>query len=155
MRSNASGAPRARGARGASTRSIGVKDVIGEIVLDHDEHMRPQTDMQSLGGLNPASRGSARMPGFDGMALQKYPELERIHHVHTGGNSSGIVDGAAAVLIGNREMGEKHGIKPRAQASAAGVDRQRADDHADRPRFVTEKLLKRAGMTPATSTCWS
>ena len=72
-----------------------MKDVIGEVVLDHDEHMRPGTDMQSLGGLNPSFEGiGAQMPGFDDVVLQKYPELEKINHVHHGGNSSGIVDGA-------------------------------------------------------------
>ena len=89
---------------------VPVKDQLGVTILDHDEHMRPGTDMQSLGSLNPAfiSQG-LMMPGFDYVALQKYPELEKINHVHHAGNSSGIVDGAGAVLIGTKEMGEALG----------------------------------------------
>jgi acetyl-CoA C-acetyltransferase len=99
---------------------VGVKDVIGEIVLAHDEHMRPQTDMQSLGSLAPAFEAMGeQMPGFDAIALMKYPEIEKIIHVHHGGNSSGIVDGASAVLIGNREIGDKYGMKPRARIRGA------------------------------------
>ena len=127
---------------------IGVKDVIGEVVLDHDEHMRPQTDMQSLGSLNAAFEGIGEgMPGFDAIALQKYPEVERIHHVHTGGNSSGIVDGAAAVLIGNRDMGAKYGIKPRAKILGMASIGSEPAIMLTGPAPVTEKLLKRLGMT--------
>ena len=126
---------------------IGVKDVIGEIVLDHDEHMRPQTDMQSLGGLNPAFEAIGEgMPGFDAIALQKYPEVERIHHVHHGGNSSGIVDGAAAVLVGNRAMGEKYGIKPRAKILGMASIGSEPAIMLTGPTPVTQKLLKRLGM---------
>jgi acetyl-CoA C-acetyltransferase len=129
---------------------IGVKDVIGEIVLDHDEHMRPSTDMQSLGGLNAAFEAIGEgMPGFDAIALQKYPEIERIHHVHTGGNSSGIVDGAAAVLVGNRAMGEKYGIKPRAKILGMASIGSEPAIMLTGPTPVTEKLLKRLGMTVA------
>ncbi len=129
---------------------VGVRDVIGEIVLDHDEHMRPGTDMQSLGGLNAAFEGIGEtMPGFDAIALQKYPEVERIDHVHTGGNSSGIVDGAAAVLIGNREMGEKYGIRPRARIKGMASIGSEPAIMLTGPAPVTEKLLKRLGMTVA------
>ena len=129
---------------------IGVRDVIGEVVLDHDEHMRPLTDMQSLGGLNAAFEAIGEgMPGFDAIALQKYPEVERIHHVHTGGNSSGIVDGAAAVLIGNRDMGEKYGIKPRAKILGMASIGSEPAIMLTGPTPVTEKLLKRLGMTTA------
>ena len=129
---------------------IGVRDVIGEVVLDHDEHMRPLTDMQSLGGLNAAFEAIGEgMPGFDAIALQKYPEVERIHHVHTGGNSSGIVDGAAAVLIGNRDMGEKYGIKPRAKILGMASIGSEPAIMLTGPAPVTEKLLKRLGMTTA------
>ncbi|MBT3467300.1 MAG: acetyl-CoA C-acyltransferase, partial [Rhodobacteraceae bacterium] len=94
---------------------INVRDINGISILDHDEYMRPQTDMQSLGALNPAFQAMGEvMPGFDKIALMKYPHLEKINHIHHAGNSSGIVDGAAAVLIGNKEFGEKHGLKPRA-----------------------------------------
>ena len=129
---------------------VGVKDVIGEVVLDRDEHMRPSTDMQSLGGLNPAFEAIGEgMPGFDAIALQKYPEVERIHHVHTGGNSSGIVDGAAAVLLGNREIGAKYGIKPRAKILGMASIGSEPAIMLTGPAPVTEKLLKRLGMTVA------
>ncbi len=129
---------------------VGVRDVIGEIVLDHDEHMRPQTDMQSLGGLNPAFEAIGEgMPGFDAIALQKYPEVERINHVHHGGNSSGIVDGAAAVLVGNRDMGAKYGIKPRAKILGMASIGSEPAIMLTGPAPVTEKLLKRLGMTVA------
>ncbi|MGI4881203.1 MAG: acetyl-CoA C-acetyltransferase [Janthinobacterium lividum] len=127
---------------------VGVRDVIGEIVLDHDEHMRPGTDMQSLGALNPAFEGiGEQMPGFDALALMKYPEVERIAHVHHGGNSSGIVDGAAAVLVGNREMGEKYGIRPRARILGMASIGSEPTIMLTGPAPVTEKLLKRLGMT--------
>ena len=126
---------------------VGVRDVIGEIVLDRDEHMRPQTDMQSLGSLNPAFEGIGEsMPGFDAIALLKYPEVERINHVHTGGNSSGIVDGAAAVLIGNREIGEKYGLKPRARIRGMASIGSEPAIMLTGPTPVTQKLLKRLGM---------
>jgi len=126
---------------------VGVRDVIGEIVLDRDEHMRPQTDMQSLGGLNAAFEGIGEtMPGFDAIALLKYPEVERINHVHTGGNSSGIVDGAAAVLIGNREIGEKYGLKPRARIRGMASIGSEPAIMLTGPTPVTQKLLKRLGM---------
>ena len=81
--------------------------------------MRPGTDMQSLGALKPAFKEMGEvMPGFDQIALMKYPHLEKIEHIHHAGNSSGIVDGAAALLIGNKEFGEKYGLKPRAPPSA-------------------------------------
>jgi acetyl-CoA C-acetyltransferase len=126
---------------------VGVRDVIGEIVLDRDEHMRPSTDMQSLGGLNAAFEGIGEgMPGFDAIALLKYPEVERINHVHTGGNSSGIVDGAAAVLIGNREIGEKYGLKPRARIRGMASIGSEPAIMLTGPTPVTQKLLKRLGM---------
>nr|WP_295663234.1 acetyl-CoA C-acetyltransferase [Polymorphobacter sp.] len=129
---------------------VGVRDVIGEIVLDRDEHMRPGTDMQSLGGLNPAFEAIGEgMPGFDAIALQKYPEVEKIFHVHHGGNSSGIVDGAAAVLVGNRDMGAKYGIKPRAKILGMASIGSEPAIMLTGPTPVTEKLLKRLGMTVA------
>lgn len=137
-------------AQGRFQRSIvAVKDVIGEVVLAHDEHMRPATDMQSLGGLAPAFQAIGEaMPGFDAIALMRYPEIERINHVHHGGNSSGIVDGAAAVLIGNKEMGEKYGLKPRARIRAMASIGSEPTIMLTGPEFVAQKLLARAGMTP-------
>ncbi len=127
---------------------VGVRDVIGEVVLDRDEHMRPQTDMQSLGSLAPAFEAIGEgMPGFDAIALLKYPEIERISHVHHGGNSSGIVDGAAAVLIGNRDIGAKYGLKPRARIKGMASIGSEPAIMLTGPTPVTEKLLKRLGMT--------
>lgn len=129
---------------------IGVRDVIGEIVLAHDEHMRPQTDMQSLASLAPAFEAMGEtMPGFDAIALLKYPEVERISHVHHGGNSSGIVDGASGVLIGNAEMGRKYGLKPRARIRGAASIGSEPTIMLTGPSLVSEKLLKRMGMTTA------
>ena len=126
---------------------VPVKDVIGEVVLDHDEHMRPQTDMQSLASLSPAFAAMGeQMPGFDAIALQRYPEVEKVNHVHHGGNSSGIVDGAAAVLIGNREMGEKYGLRPRARIRAMASIGSEPSIMLTGPEFVSQKVLKRAGM---------
>lgn len=134
---------------GRFARSIvAVRDLIGEVVLDHDEHMRPQTDMQSLGGLNPAFAAMGeQMPGFDAIALMRYPEVEKINHVHHGGNSSGIVDGAAGVLVGTREMGEKYGLKPRARIRAMGSVGSEPMIMLTGPEFVANKVLQRAGMT--------
>ena len=127
---------------------IGVRDVIGEVVLDHDEHMRPQTDMQSLGSLAPAFQAMGeQMPGFDAIALMRYPEVERIDHVHHAGNSSGIVDGASGVLVGSKEMGEKYGLKPRARIRAMACIGSEPMIMLTGPEFVANKVLQRAGMT--------
>ncbi len=94
---------------------IPITDMNGLPILDRDEYMRPGTDMQALGALKPAFKDQGEiMPGFDAVALMKYPHLEKINHIHHAGNSSGIVDGAAGVLIGSKEFGEAHGLKPRA-----------------------------------------
>ena len=96
-----------------------VKDVIGRTLLAHDEHMRPETTTESLASLKPAFAGIGEgMPFMNRVALQKYPEVEKINHVHHAGNSSGIVDGAAAVLIGNERGGEILVLKPRARIRA-------------------------------------
>ncbi len=126
---------------------IPVTDVIGEVVLDHDEHMRPGTDMQALAALQPAFAAiGEQMPGFDAIALLRYPEIERIHHVHHAGNSSGIVDGAAAVLVGNREIGQKYGLKPRARIKGMASIGSEPAIMLTGPGQVTRKLLKRLGM---------
>ncbi len=134
---------------------VPVKDVMGEIILDHDETIRPDTDMQSLGALNPsfAMMGEG-MPGFDTIARQRYPELERVEHVHHAGNSSGIVDGAAAILIGTKEMGEKLGLKPRAKIRAMASTGSEPTIMLTGPEFVTKKLLKRAGMEKSDIDVW-
>ena len=136
-------------AEGRFAKSIvAVKDVIGEVVLDRDEHMRPEADMQSLGSLKASFTDMGEtMPGFDAIALLKYPEVERINHVHHAGNSSGIVDGAAAVLVGSKAMGEKYGLKPRARIRAMGSVGPEPTIMLPGPEFVAQKVLKRAGMT--------
>ncbi len=126
---------------------VPVKDQLGVTILDHDEHMRPATDMQSLGALNPAFAAQGQvMPGFDFVATQKYPEVEKINHVHHAGNSSGIVDGAAAVLIGSKEMGEALGLKPRARIKAFAEIGSEPTIMLTGPEFVAAKALKKAGM---------
>ena len=97
---------------------IAVKDVNGLTILDKDEHMRPSTTMQSLAALQPAFVQMGEMGGFDAVAVQAHPEIEAVNHVHHAGNSSGIVDGAAAVLIGSKEAGQAAGLKPRARIKA-------------------------------------
>ncbi|WP_170770155.1 acetyl-CoA C-acetyltransferase [Ruegeria lacuscaerulensis] len=126
---------------------IPVKDRNGLTILDRDEYMRPGTDMQSLGSLNPAFQMMGeQMPGFDKVALLKYPHLEKINHIHHAGNSSGIVDGAAAVLIGNKEFGEKHGIKPRARIKATAKIGLDPTIMLTGPVPVTQKILADNGM---------
>ena len=140
---------------GRFSRSIlPVKDVIGEIVLDRDEHMRPETDMQSLGALKPSFAEIGGNYGFDSVALQKYPEIERLDHVHHAGNSSGIVDGAAAVLLGSREMGERFDLAPKARIRAYASIGSEPTIMLTGPSFAAEKALKRAGMTPADIDLW-
>ncbi len=126
---------------------ITVTDQNGLPILDHDEYMRPGTDMQSLGALNASFQMMGeQMPGFDKVAMLKYPELERIEHIHHAGNSSGIVDGAAAVLIGNKEFGEKWGLKPRARIRATAKIGTEPTIMLTGPVPVTEKILKENGM---------
>jgi len=126
---------------------VPVKDVIGEVVLDHDEHMRPSTDMQSLASLAPSFVAiGEQMPGFDAIAQLRYPEVERVNHVHHAGNSSGIVDGASAVLIGSREAGAKAGLKPRARIRGMASIGSEPLIMLTGPTYVTQKLLKKLGM---------
>jgi acetyl-CoA C-acetyltransferase len=126
---------------------VPVKDVNGLTLLDKDEHMRPSTDMQSLGQLKASFVQMGEMAGFDAVAIQRYPELESINHVHTPGNSSGIVDGAAAVLIGNKEAGAAAGLKPRARIRQFANIGSEPSIMLTGPVPVTEKVLKKAGMT--------
>jgi acetyl-CoA C-acetyltransferase len=127
---------------------VPVIDQNGLTILANDEYMRPSTDMQSLGGLNPAFQQMGEMmPGFDKIALMKYPHLERINHIHHAGNSSGIVDGAAAVLIGNKEFGEKHGLKPRARIRGTAKIGTDPTIMLTGPVPVTQKILADNGMT--------
>ncbi|CAN0317764.1 MULTISPECIES: acetyl-CoA C-acetyltransferase [unclassified Hyphomonas] len=124
---------------------VPVKDQMGGIQLAHDEHMRPDADMQSLAALNPSFAGMGAM-GFDEVIKQRYPELEAINHVHHAGNSSGIVDGASAVLFGSKEMGEKFGLKPRARIRAMASIGSEPGIMLTGPTYVSQKVLKKAGM---------
>ena len=126
---------------------VPVKDQIGLTILDHDEYMRPETTMEDLAKLNPAFTVPGEQAGFDAVAIQRYPEVERINHVHHAGNSSGIVDGAAAVLVGSKEMGEKLGLKPRAKIRAFASIGSEPTIMLTGPAPASEKALKRAGMT--------
>lgn len=125
---------------------VPVKDVNGITLLGKDEHMRPTTTMQTLAQLNPSFVQMGEMAGFDAVAVQRYPEIERINHVHTPGNSSGIVDGAAAVLIGNKKAGKDAGLKPRARIRQFANIGSEPSIMLTGPIPVTEKLLKKAGM---------
>ncbi|MHA1536131.1 MAG: acetyl-CoA C-acetyltransferase [Alphaproteobacteria bacterium] len=123
-----------------------VSDQNGIVLLDHDEHRRPQSTMQSLAALEPAFRMQGENYGFDSVAIQRYPDVERISHVHHAGNSSGIVDGAAAVLVGNEEIGKKLGLKPRARIRQFASIGSEPSIMLTGPVAVTEKALKKAGM---------
>jgi acetyl-CoA C-acetyltransferase len=126
---------------------VPVKDQNGLTILDHDEYMRPGTDMQALGALNASFREMGEvMPGFDAVALMKYPQLERINHIHHAGNSSGIVDGAAAVLIGSAEFGKARGLTPRARIRATAKIGTDPTMMLTGPVPVTEKILRDSGM---------
>jgi len=125
---------------------IPVKDQNGLTILDHDEHMRPQTDMQTLASLNPSFVVPGEMGGFDAVAVQRYPEIEAINHVHHAGNSSGIVDGAAAVLLGSRKAGKALALKPRARIRAFANIGSEPAIMLTGPVDVTRKLLKKAKM---------
>jgi acetyl-CoA C-acetyltransferase len=134
---------------GRFARSIApVHDVVGDVLLASDEHRRPTTTMQTLASLKPAFTTMGEDYGYDSVAIQRYPEVERINHVHTGGNSSGIVDGAAAVLLGSREAGVSAGLKPRARIRAFASIGSEPCIMLTGPEKVTRKVLKRAGMNP-------
>jgi acetyl-CoA C-acetyltransferase len=135
-------------AEGRFDRSvIPVKDINGLTILERDEYLRPGTDMQSLGALKPAFKEMGEMmPGFDAVALMKYPHLERIEHIHHAGNSSGIVDGAAALLIGTAEFGAAHGLKPRARIRATAKIGTDPTIMLTGPVPATEKILRDSGM---------
>jgi acetyl-CoA C-acetyltransferase len=126
---------------------VPVRDINGLVILDRDEHMRPDTDMQKLGALNPSFTLYGEMGGFDAVAIQAHPDVEAVEHVHHAGNSSGIVDGAAAVLVGSKKAGRKAGIKPRAKIRAYTNIGSEPAIMLTGPVDVTEKLFKKTGMT--------
>lgn len=126
---------------------VPVKDQNGIVILAKDEHMRPTTTMQNLAGLNPSFQMPGEMGGFEAVGIQAHPEIEKINYVHHAGNSSGIVDGAGLVLLGSKAGGESLGAKPRARIKAFANIGSDPALMLTGPVDVTEKLLKRAGMT--------
>jgi acetyl-CoA C-acetyltransferase len=133
---------------------VPIRDHVGEIALDHDETIRADASMESLAGLNPAFTMMGEQAGFDDVAIQRYPEVEAINHVHTAGNSSGIVDGSAAVLIGNAGAGEKMGLKPRARIRAFASIGSEPTIMLTGPTPASKKALKRAGMNTSDIDLW-
>lgn len=137
-----------------SNSVIPIRDVNGLTILAKDEHMRPNTTMQTLAALQPSFVQMGEMAGFDAVAVQRYPEVEAINHVHTPGNSSGIVDGAAAVLIGSKATGKAAGLKPRARIRQFANIGSEPSIMLTGPIPVTEKVLKKAGMTKKDIDLW-
>ncbi len=134
---------------------VPVKDQLGAMLLDHDEFMRPETTMQTLASLEPSFKMQGEMmPGFDGVIQQRYPEVEKVDHVHHAGNSSGIVDGAAAVLIGTKEMGQALGLKARARIVGGASIGSEPSIMLTGPEHVTKKLMARLGLKKEDIDLW-
>ncbi|MEM8985201.1 MAG: acetyl-CoA C-acetyltransferase [Pseudomonadota bacterium] len=133
---------------------VPVTDENGLTLLDHDEYMRPETDMQSLASLKPSFELMGEFAGMGAVAVQRYPELEKIEYRHHAGNSSGIVDGAAAVLIGSKEGGEKAGLKPRARVKAFATIGSEPTIMLTGPGDATFRLFERTGMTASDIDLW-
>ncbi len=134
---------------------VPVKDQLGAMLLGHDEFMRPETTMQTLASLEPSFKMQGEvMPGFDAVIQQRYPEVEKIDHVHHAGNSSGIVDGAAAVLIGTKEMGQQLGLKPRARIVGGASIGSEPSIMLTGPEHVTKKLMARLGLKKEDIDLW-
>jgi acetyl-CoA C-acetyltransferase len=125
---------------------IPVRDVLGTVVLDRDEHLRPETTLEGLDALKPAFETIGTQYGFDAVAIQRYPEIARIEHLHTAGTSSGIVDGAAAVLLGSAEAGQRHGLTPRARILSTVSLGSEPLLFLDAPPATCRKALARAGL---------
>jgi acetyl-CoA C-acetyltransferase len=132
---------------------VPVKDVLGEVLLDHDEHMRPGTTVESLAKLKPAFVGFGK-GGFEAVAKAKYPEIEELNYVHHGGNSSGIVDGAGMVLVGSKEFGERAGLKPRGRIRAYANIGSEPTIMLTAPGACSDKALKNAGMSRSDIDLW-
>lgn len=126
---------------------VPVRDRNGVVILDHDEHMRPGTTMADLAKLKPSFAGIGEMGGFDAVALQKFHWVEKINHVHTPGNSSGIVDGAALVLVGSEQVGKDFNMAPRARIVATAVSGADPTIMLTGPTPATEKVLRTAGLS--------
>ncbi|HEY0359925.1 MAG TPA: acetyl-CoA C-acetyltransferase, partial [Mycobacteriales bacterium] len=133
---------------------VPVRDRNGVVLLDQDEHMRPDTTLESLAKLKPSFAGIGEMGGFDAVALQKYHSVERIHHVHHAGNSSGMVDGAALVLVGDERAGAEFGLTPRARVVATAISGADATIMLTGPTPATRKVLATAGLTPDDIDVW-
>jgi acetyl-CoA C-acetyltransferase len=132
---------------------VPVKDVLGEVVLDHDEHMRPGTTIESLAKLKPAFEGFGKA-GFEAVAKARYPEIEELSYVHHGGNSSGIVDGSGIVLVGSKEFGEKAGLKARGRVRSYANIGSEPTIMLTAPAAVSQKALKAGGMTKDEIDLW-
>jgi len=132
---------------------ITIKDSIGQVLLDHDEHMRPGTTTEDLGNLKSSFNDMGEL-GFDSVIMQRYPEIENVKHVHHAGNASGIVDGAAAMLIGTKETGEKYGLKPRARIIAFADTGTDPSIMLTGPGKSARKALERAGLTKNDIDVW-
>jgi acetyl-CoA C-acetyltransferase len=126
---------------------VPVKDLNDHVVLDHDEFIRPGTTVETLGRLRPSFRSMGEKAGFDDVALQKYHWVEKIDHVHTAGNSSGIVDGASLLAIGNAETGKELGMEPRARILATALSGAEPTIMLTGPAPATRKALAKAGLT--------
>jgi acetyl-CoA C-acetyltransferase len=133
---------------------VPVRDRNGIVLLDQDEHMRPDTTLDSLAKLRPSFAGIGEMGGFDAVALQKYHSVERIDHVHHAGNSSGMVDGAALVLVGDERAGAEFGLTPRARVVATAISGADATIMLTGPTPATHKVLATAGLTPDDIDVW-
>jgi acetyl-CoA C-acetyltransferase len=142
-------------AQGFFDRSVvPIRDHLGRVVLDRDETVRADASVEALAGLNPAFAIMGDQAGFDDVALQKYPEVEAINHVHTAGNSSGIVDGAAAVLVGSAAAGQRMGLEPRARIRAFASTGSEPTIMLTGPAPASLKALERAGMAPSDIDLW-
>lgn len=133
---------------------VPVKDAVGVTMLDYDEHMRPGTTLEELSQLKPSFETMGRSFGFDAVAIQKHPDVERIEHVHHAGNSSGIVDGAAAVLLGSKEAGERLDLRPRARIVRSATVGTEPCIMLTGPAPASKKALERAGMTKSDVDLW-
>lgn len=133
---------------GRFARSIvPVKDLNGHVLLDRDETVRPDTSLEKMASLQPSFQMYGEMGGFDAVAVQRYPEVERLEYFHHPGNSSGIVDGAAAVLIGNERAAEKFGLRPRGRILSWAVVGTEPTIMLTGPAPASEKALRKAGLT--------
>jgi acetyl-CoA C-acetyltransferase len=133
---------------------FGVRDVIGEVILERDEHLRRETTIESLGTLKASFAQLGQQAGFDTVAIQRYPHIERIHHVHTAGNSSGIVDGAGVVLLGNESFGRSAGLRARAQVRSFASIGSDPTIMLTGPAAAAQKALRRAGMSRQDIDLW-